>query len=96
MLISVANGSDLGERRDSLLRLSSRQIEVAALVAYGLSSSEAARSLNLSPRTVDRHMNIAMEAVAAHSRAHLVALCYWGGLLRVDSWPPRAAHLPGR
>jgi DNA-binding CsgD family transcriptional regulator len=95
MFISVTDASDPWKRRDSLLRLSARQVEVAALVAEGRSSSEAGRALNLSPRTIDRHVNLAMESVTAHSRAHLVALCYWGELLRIDSWPPRPAHVFG-
>lgn len=70
------------------LPLTRRQAQVIALVAAGLSSGEIGRCLGISSRTVDRHIDLAMTLLDANSRAHLVALCYWGGTLAHDSWPP--------
>jgi len=54
--------------------LSSREQEVMALVARGLSNKKAARELGISPRTVENHRARAMEKMEAGSVAELVAM----------------------
>jgi DNA-binding NarL/FixJ family response regulator len=68
--------------------LTDREREVVSLVADGMSNTEIARQLTLSPLTVKTHANHAMTKLGARDRAQLVVLAYQTGLARV----PR--HLP--
>ena len=68
-----------------LAPLTEREREVVALVADGMSNTEIARQLTLSPLTVKTHANHAMTKLGARDRAQLVVLAYQTGLGR----PPR-------
>jgi DNA-binding NarL/FixJ family response regulator len=68
-----------------LAALTEREREVVALVADGMSNTEIARQLTLSPLTVKTHANHAMTKLGARDRAQLVVLAYQTGLGR----PPR-------
>jgi DNA-binding NarL/FixJ family response regulator len=61
---------------------SDREREVTALVADGMSNTEIARQLTLSPLTVKTHVNHAMTKLDARDRAQLVVLAYQTGLAR--------------
>jgi DNA-binding CsgD family transcriptional regulator len=50
-------------------RLSERQKQCLELVASGHTSKQIARQLNLSPSTVDNHLNAALERLGVDSRA---------------------------
>jgi DNA-binding CsgD family transcriptional regulator len=50
-------------------RLSERQKQCLELVAAGYTSKQIARQLNLSPSTVDNHLNAALERLGVDSRA---------------------------
>jgi DNA-binding NarL/FixJ family response regulator len=63
--------------------LTDREREVTALVADGMSNTEIARQLTLSPLTVKTHVNHAMTKLGARDRAQLVVLAYQAGLARV-------------
>ncbi len=63
-----------GVDHDEDPRLSPREREVTLLLADGLSGEEIARRLVLSPETVRTHIRNAMDAVGAHTRAHLVSI----------------------
>lgn len=54
--------------------LSSRQLEVAALVAQGLTNAEIAQRLEISPRTVSSHLDHIYDRLGLRSRA---ALATW-------------------
>lgn len=54
--------------------VTSREVDVLALVAGGLSNPEIARRLYLSPRTVEKHVERLRDKTAAGSRAELVRL----------------------
>ncbi len=60
--------------------LSAREIEVARLVAAGLSSKEVASQLNLSTRTVEKHRANIMDKVGVREVASLVRWCLHNGL----------------
>lgn len=61
--------------------LTSREREVMALAARGLSNDAIAERLYLSPLTVKTHANRAMVKLNVHDRAQLVALAYQAGLV---------------
>ncbi len=55
------------------LPLSARELEVAELVAAGLTNAEIGARLFISPATVGRHLSNVYERLGIHSRAALVA-----------------------
>ncbi|MGH3248910.1 MAG: LuxR C-terminal-related transcriptional regulator, partial [Trebonia sp.] len=63
-----------------LASLTDREREVVALVADGMSNTEIAHQLTLSPLTVKTHANHAMIKLGARDRAQLVVLAYQTGL----------------
>ncbi|MFT8330580.1 response regulator [Bifidobacterium psychraerophilum] len=63
--------------------LTEREVEVLTLVAAGLSNSEIAQRLFISPHTSKTHVNRIMTKLGAHDRAQLVILAYEHGLVQV-------------
>jgi DNA-binding NarL/FixJ family response regulator len=62
--------------------LTSREREVVALVAVGMSNDDIARHLVVSPHTAKTHVNRAMAKLGARDRAQLVIAAYESGLVR--------------
>jgi DNA-binding NarL/FixJ family response regulator len=62
--------------------LTRREREVAVLIASGLSNSEIAAQLYMSPSTVKTHTTRAITKVGARDRAQLVIFAYEAGLVR--------------
>ncbi|RIQ11027.1 ATP-binding protein [Jiangella rhizosphaerae] len=60
-----------GGRRGYGDQLSPRELEVARLVAQGMTNRQVAEALFLSPRTVDRHLSAAMRKLGVGSRTAL-------------------------
>jgi DNA-binding NarL/FixJ family response regulator len=73
-----------GEER--LAVLTQREREVLALVGEGLSNTEIADKLVVSPATARTHVSRAMVKLGARDRAQLVVIAYQTGL--VDPHPP--------
>lgn len=67
---------------DQLDALTPREREVTTLVATGLSNSEIAERLFVTPLTVKTHANRAMTKLGARDRAQLVVMAYEAGLVR--------------
>ena len=65
-----------------LATLTDREREVTALVADGMSNTDIADQLTLSPLTVKTHVNHAMIKLGARDRAQLVVFAYQTGLAR--------------
>jgi DNA-binding NarL/FixJ family response regulator len=65
--------------------LTEREREITTLVAAGLSNTEIAERLYISPATAKTHVNRAMMKTAARDRAQLVYLAYQAGLGGVGS-----------
>lgn len=63
-------------------RLTTRELEVLRLIAFGYTSVEIARSLQLSPRTVETHRGRIHKKLKLTTRADLVAHALRRGLLR--------------
>jgi len=66
---AVSNPASLG---DPLQALTSREREIFGLVIRGLSTAAIARSLDVSPRTVETHRAHLSRKLGAHSAADLV------------------------
>lgn len=71
----------------ALNSLTSRELEVMAEVAGGLSNGEIAAKLYVSPLTIRSHVQHILTKLEARDRAQLVAMAYQSGL--VKSEPPR-------
>ena len=73
----------------TLEALTDREREIVALVALGLSNSDIAGRLFLSPLTVKTHVNRAMSKLDVRDRAQLVVIAYQTGLVRAGDPDPR-------
>lgn len=76
---SAVAGRDIVDR---LLALTGREREVVSLVGAGLSNSEIAERLVISPATAKTHVSHAMIKTEARDRAQLVVFAYESGLVR--------------
>lgn len=68
-------------------QLTARESEIVALVAAGLSNTEIAERLYISPATAKTHVNRAMMKTAARDRAQLVVFAYESGLVEPGAAP---------
>ena len=71
-------------------KLTTRELDVAELLARGLSTETAAGMLSLSHHTVTAHLGKMLRNLNAHNRTELVARLYAYGVLASGEWPPRA------
>ncbi len=65
--------------------LTRRELEVASLVARGLTNRGIAGQLHLSVRTVDTHVDHVLTKLGFSNRAQLVAWAYESGLAPKDT-----------
>ena len=70
-----------------LAGLTAREIEVLRLVAAGLTAKEMGRRLNLSPKTVDHHIQSVYGKIGVASRAAAALYAVENGLLRAGEAP---------
>jgi DNA-binding NarL/FixJ family response regulator len=66
----------------NLEELTSREREIVAAAAEGLSNEEIAKRLFISPTTAKTHISRAMHKLGARDRAQLVVIAYESGLVR--------------
>ena len=69
----------------SMAVLTDREREVVGLVAQGMTNSEIAEELVLSPATARTHVSRAMIKLNARDRAQLVVFAYQSGLVRPET-----------
>jgi non-specific serine/threonine protein kinase len=81
----VASRPDRTQESAGPGQLTRREQDVAALVARGLSNSQIAAALVISPRTVETHVQHIMDKLGCTSRAQIAA---WSTALRA-AVPPR-------
>jgi len=81
----AASGPDRTQERAGPGQLTRREQDVAALVARGLSNSQIAAALVISPRTVETHVQHIMDKLGCSSRAQIAA---WSTALGAG-FPPR-------
>ncbi|MGV9392218.1 response regulator transcription factor, partial [Streptomyces olivaceus] len=67
---------------ERLTTLTERERQVMSLVAHGMSNTEIAGHLVVSPLTVRSHVQRAMTKLHARDRAQLVVIAYQSGLVR--------------
>ena len=87
---SVLSAAGQPSRRASakpLAGLTAREIEVLRLVAAGLTAKEMGRRLNLSPKTVDHHIQSVYGKIGVASRAAAALYAVENGLLRAGEAP---------
>lgn len=65
----------------SVIKLSPRQLEIARLVAEGLSNAQIGKLLHISPRTVSTHLEHIYDRLDINSRVELVRQVSEAGLL---------------
>jgi PAS domain S-box-containing protein len=73
-------------------RLTPRQRETLSLLAAGLSTTDVARRLTLSPETVRNHLRNASRQLNAHTRLEAIATAQRLGLLAAPALGPQPHH----
>jgi DNA-binding NarL/FixJ family response regulator len=76
---------------EQLDELTPRELEVVSLVARGMTNSEIAEQLVVTPATAKTHVSRALLKVHARDRAQLVTLAYECGLVVPRALEPRIA-----
>jgi PAS domain S-box-containing protein len=84
--------SDLMRQRPDP-RLTPRQLEILDLLACGMSTSEIAMELTLSPETVRNHLRNAFAELRAHTRVEAVATAHRLGLLAAPALGPQLSDV---
>jgi DNA-binding CsgD family transcriptional regulator len=67
--------------------LSGREREVLLLIARGFSAKEVAQQTNLSPRTVEHHVENIRNKLRARNRAHIVSKALAFGAISLGDRP---------
>ena len=67
---------------ESLAQLTTREREVLALIAHGLSNTQIAEKLVMSVPTAKTHVSRILAKLGARDRAQLVVMAYQSGLVR--------------
>jgi HD-GYP domain-containing protein (c-di-GMP phosphodiesterase class II) len=80
--VLVAAGQSAAPRAPDRRELSDRELEVLRLVARGLTNKEVAGALDLSPKTVSRHLEHIYEKIGVTTRAGATMVAMQRGLLR--------------
>lgn len=79
---------------DDIPTLTSRELQILELVAFGNSAKEIAQTCGIAHRTVEAHLDTVRLKLRARNRTHMVGLALDLGLLAKSSFnpdPPLAA-----
>jgi HD-GYP domain-containing protein (c-di-GMP phosphodiesterase class II) len=80
-----AAGMPVGRRREQVAGLTAREVEVLRLLARGLSIREIARTLQISPKTVDAHIQHIYRKAGVSSRAAATLFAMQHDLVRPET-----------
>ncbi|MDZ7624115.1 MAG: LuxR C-terminal-related transcriptional regulator [Ignavibacteriaceae bacterium] len=69
--------------RDNIAGLTSRQVQVLRLLSKGLSNSDIANNLFISPKTVDHHISAIFSKLNIHSRTEAAAFIHANGTNKI-------------
>jgi len=83
-IVDVPETTTRALRSEPFEKLTPREREVVLMAAEGLSSTETARRLGISPRTVETHRSQAMRKIGVHRRADLVRYAALHGILSTE------------
>ena len=75
--------------RCAAAHLTPREIDILLCSAVGKKAVQTARSLGISPRTVEYHLAAMLRRTGSQSSTEMIARCYAAGILVPDGWPPR-------
>lgn len=78
-----------------MMLFTTRQAEVLAALAEGLTAAGIGRRLGISRRTVEDHLATVKKIAGAKTSVEAVARCYCYGLLRPGVWPPAISPFVG-
>jgi DNA-binding NarL/FixJ family response regulator len=79
----VTSPPGTGQAAAAMAMITAREREVLALIATGLSNTEIADRLAISPATAKTHVGHLLTKLAARDRVHLVILAYQAGVVPV-------------
>jgi DNA-binding CsgD family transcriptional regulator/sugar lactone lactonase YvrE len=79
---------------DSPVRLSRRELEVAGLVAHGLTNREIAQRLFISERTIDGHLEHVREKLGVNTRAQVATWVVRHEALEITAAPSESISRP--
>ena len=86
------NGNGNGSAKtEPFAELTAREREVLTLLADGLSTTQIATELVITPRTIGTHVQSIFGKLGVHSRAQAVALAHRGGFAEVSAHAAPAA-----
>lgn len=68
---------------DGIAALTERELQILRLTAQGLSAKEIAKSIQIAPRTVERHIDRIRLKTRTKNRSHMIAFAVMNGC--VDS-----------
>jgi HD-GYP domain-containing protein (c-di-GMP phosphodiesterase class II) len=86
-VLSVSGHPSRRARPKALAGMTQREIEVLRLVAAGLTAKEAARRLDVSPKTIDHHIQRIYGKIGVTTRAAAALYAVEQGLLRAGEAP---------
>jgi DNA-binding NarL/FixJ family response regulator len=75
----------MGDTRERVGQLTSREFDILLLLADGLSTAELADRLVLSPRTVEHHVSAVLRKLGEPTRARAVATARRLGVLELPT-----------
>jgi DNA-binding NarL/FixJ family response regulator len=89
LIVEFASRPRTVSSRDALIgQLTEREVDVLRLVAGGLTNTEIAERLTVSPLTVKTHVSRVLTKLQLRDRAQLVVLAYESGLILPGHWDP--------
>ncbi len=91
-LIDMLIESSQKSTADPYQTLTNREREILQMAAEGLSSTEIARRLSISPRTAELHRGNMMNKLGLKNQTELIRYAFKRGILTLDNCKPAGMH----